>query len=62
MRTEHHAFIEGDRVRSLHRDPFPDGTIVKVLENGFVLIRWDTDVLETALHCDLAKLRNSGAD
>jgi hypothetical protein len=62
MRIEHHAFIEGDRVRAVHRDSFPDGTVIKVLDNGFVLIRWDTETLETAHHCDLEKLRTSGAD
>ena len=55
MSNEHLALIEGDRVRAKHRDPFPHGTVIKVLELGFVLIRWDGDVLETAHHRELTK-------
>jgi hypothetical protein len=56
MPNESHAFVEGDRVRAIKREAFPPGTVVKVLELGFVLIRWDGDVLETAHHRDLVKL------
>jgi hypothetical protein len=56
MPNENHAFVEGDRVRATHREPFPAGTVVRLLELGFVLIRWDGDVLETAHHRDLTKL------
>jgi len=56
MPNEHHAFAEGDRVRAIHRDPFPAGTVIKVLELGYVLVRWDGDVLETAHHRELTKL------
>lgn len=56
MSKEHHAFTEGDRVRAVNRDEFPPGTVVKLLDLGFILIRWDGDVLETAHHRELAKL------
>jgi hypothetical protein len=46
----------GDRVRASHRPGFPDGTVVKILEGGFVLVRWDGDVLETAHPRELTKL------
>jgi hypothetical protein len=55
MSNEHQAFAEGDRVRAIHRDPFPSGTVIKVLELGYVLVRWDGDVLETAHHRELTK-------
>ena len=56
MSNEYHAFAEGDRVRATHRDSFPSGTVIKVLELGFVLIRWDGDVLETAHYHELTKI------
>jgi len=56
MSNETHCFAEGDRVRAVHRGAFPDGTVIKVLDQGFLLIRWDGDVLETAHHGDLTKL------
>jgi hypothetical protein len=56
MSNEKQAFTEGDRVRAIHREAFPAGTVIKVLELGFLLIRWDGDVLETAHHHDLAKV------
>lgn len=56
MPHESHTFVEGDRVRARNREAFPDGTVLKVLELGFVLIRWDGDVLETAHHRELLKL------
>jgi hypothetical protein len=56
MSNEHHAFSEGDRVRAVNRDDFPLGTVVKLLDLGFILIRWDGNVLETAHHRDLVRL------
>jgi hypothetical protein len=50
------AFVEGDRVRALGRIPFPDGTVVKLMQLGYVLVRWDGDVLETAHHSELTKI------
>jgi len=55
MDTSMHVFIEGDRVRAQRRRDFPLGTVVKLMALGFVLVRWDGDVLETAHHSDLAK-------
>jgi hypothetical protein len=51
-----HPFTEGDRVRALRRTGFPDGTIVKLMELGFLLVKWDGDVLETAHHSEVRKL------
>lgn len=51
-----HSFAEGDRVRARRRPQFPDGTVLRVMELGYLLIRWDSDVLETAHHSELAIL------
>jgi hypothetical protein len=50
---------DGDRVRATHRAGFPDGTVIKVLGAGFVLVRWDGDVLETAHPAELTKIPSS---
>jgi hypothetical protein len=50
-----HGFVEGDRVRARHRPEFPHGTVVKLMELGFLLVRWDGDVLETAHNSELLK-------
>jgi len=48
---------DGDRVRAAHRAGFPDGTVMKILDGGFVLVRWDGDVLETAHPRELTKIQ-----
>ena len=60
MTAQLHALLEGDRVSALRRAHFPNGTVMKVMELGYVLVRWDGDVLETAHHSDLTKV-DSGA-
>lgn len=50
-----HAFAEGDRVSALSRPGFPSGTVIKLMDQGFLLVRWDGDVLETAHHRELTK-------
>jgi hypothetical protein len=50
-----HEFGEGDRVAAPSRPGFPKGTILKLMDLGFVLVRWDGNVLETAHHLELAK-------
>jgi hypothetical protein len=56
MTTSHtHALLAGDRVRAISRPSFPQGTIMKLMDLGFVLVRWDGEVLETAHHTELAK-------
>jgi hypothetical protein len=50
-----HSFSEGDRVRAHRRPHFPQGTVLKIMDLGYLLIRWDGDVLETAHHSELAK-------
>jgi hypothetical protein len=51
-----HNFVEGDRVRARRRSQFPDGTVLRLMDLGFLLIRWDSNVLETAHYSELAKL------
>jgi hypothetical protein len=50
-----HDFIAGDRVAAVTRPGFPLGTVLKLMELGYVLVRWDGDVLETAHYRQLAK-------
>lgn len=50
-----HEFEEGDRVAALSRPGFPKGTVVKLMDRGFLLVRWDGDVLETAHHLELTR-------
>lgn len=50
-----HSFAEGDRVRATRRPDFPDGTVLKLMDLGYLLIRWDSDVLETAHYSELQK-------
>jgi len=51
-----HPFAEGDRVRAARRPEFPDGTVLRLMDLGYLLIRWDSDVLETAHYSELTKL------
>jgi hypothetical protein len=60
MPTDRPTFIDGDRVRATQRRGFPHGTVMRVLERGFVLVRWDGDVLETAHQHELTKLDSNG--
>ena len=50
-----HSFVVGDRVASISRRSFPLGTVVKHMELGYLLVRWDGDILETAHHRELVK-------
>jgi len=56
MKKPVHGFAEGDRVRAPRRPQFPQGTVVKVMAEGFLLVRWDGDVLETAHYSELEKV------
>nr|WP_298725644.1 hypothetical protein [uncultured Steroidobacter sp.] len=56
MPKAQHDFAEGDRVRAPRRPGFPDGTVLRLMDLGYLLIRWDSDVLETAHHSELVKL------
>jgi hypothetical protein len=49
-------FKVGDRVRALRRDGFPDGTVVQLLDNGFLLVRWNGHLLETAHGDDVQRI------
>jgi hypothetical protein len=50
MEKHPHSFAIGDAVRALRRPGFPTGSIIQLLDDGFVLVRWHGDLLETA-HC-----------
>jgi hypothetical protein len=50
MEKHPHSFAIGNSVRALRRPEFPEGTVVQLLDGGFVLVRWHGDLLETA-HC-----------
>jgi hypothetical protein len=56
MKKAVHGFAEGDRVRAPRRPQFPQGTVVKLMDEGFLLVRWDGDVLETAHYTELEKV------
>lgn len=56
MEKQPHDFAIGDKVRALRRLDFPDGTVVQVLDGGFVLVRWHGDLLETAHHTDIQRV------
>jgi hypothetical protein len=56
MEKDPHGFAIGDKVRALRRLDFPDGTVVQLLEGGFVLVRWHGDLLETAHHTDIQRV------
>lgn len=51
-----HDFHEGDRVAAISRPGFPSGTVVKRMAGGYLLVRWEGNVLETAHFAELAKL------
>jgi hypothetical protein len=55
-----HNFAEGDRVQAKSRPEFPDGTVLRLMELGYLLVRWDSDVLETAHYSELTKLGSMG--
>ena len=55
MTSTIHSFAEGDRVAAVSRPGFPSGTVLKLMDLGFLLVRWDSDVLETAHHRELIK-------
>ena len=56
MEKQPHRFAIGDKVRVLRRPGFPNGSIVQILDGGFVLVRWQGDLLETAHHVDLERV------
>lgn len=61
MTNPPHAFAEGDRVRAPRRPQFPPGTVLKLMDAGYLLVRWDGDVLETAHHSELSKAEPGGS-
>ena len=55
MEKNHQPFKIGDRVRALRRPGFPEGVVIQLLDAGFVLVRWDGELLETAHHNDIER-------
>ncbi|HEX7114985.1 MAG TPA: hypothetical protein VF193_07620 [Steroidobacter sp.] len=55
------SFHEGDRVYAPGRPGFPHGTVAKLMKHGYVLVRWDGDVLETAHQSELSKAEGAHA-
>ena len=53
MERHPHMFAVGDQVRALRRPEFPTGVVVQVLDGGFLLVRWQGNLLETAHHGDI---------
>ena len=56
-----HDFLAGDRIRCRNRPQFPDGTVLKPMELGYLLIRWDSNVLETVHYSELEKVQTPPA-
>jgi hypothetical protein len=52
-----HDFAAGDRVAARNRPGFPDGTVLRVMDLGFLLVRWDSNMLETAHYTELMRVR-----
>jgi hypothetical protein len=50
-----HTFVVGDSVRASRRPEFPTGIVVQILDGGFVLVRWQGDLLETAHQGDIER-------
>ena len=61
MTNSPHALAEGDRVCAPRRPQFPAGTVLKLMDAGYVLVRWDGDVLETAHYSELSKAAPHGS-
>jgi hypothetical protein len=54
-----HGFAIGDKVRALRRPGFPEGVVVQLLDGGFVLVRWQGELLETAQRSDIERVAKS---
>lgn len=50
------GYAAGDRIRAITRADFPKGTVLKPMENGFILVRWDSGMLETAHRSELERI------
>ena len=49
-------FAEGDRVVAPSRPGFPAGTVMKLMTSGYVLVRWDANVMETSYCAELDRI------
>jgi hypothetical protein len=50
--------VVGDNVRAVRRPEFPQGIVVQILDGGFVLVRWQGDLLETAHFSEIERATN----
>lgn len=55
-----HDFKIGDRVHAPQRTGFPEGTVVRILDDRFLLIHWVGDLLETICYTDIVRSDGSG--
>lgn len=55
MDSQQHDLKVGDQVRAIRRADFPRGTVVQILDGGFILVRWDGQLLETAHYSDVER-------
>jgi hypothetical protein len=55
MDSHLHDLKVGDQVRAIRRADFPRGTVVQLLDGGFLLVRWNGQLLETAHHSDVER-------
>src|SRR5262249_27753264 len=56
--TAPHGFTEGDRVVAPARPGFPAGTVLKLMTQGYLLVRWDANVLESSFHTELDRVES----
>lgn len=50
------GYAPGDRIRATERSGFPAGTVLKAMADGFVLVRWDNGLLETAHGSEIERI------
>ena len=48
-------------MRARARTNFPLGTVLRIMARGYLLVRWDGDILETAHHSEIEKVAVDGA-
>jgi hypothetical protein len=58
MGNQDHNFAVGDRVRARRRPDFPDGTILQVLSDSYLLVQWNGTLLETVHHDDIVHIES----
>jgi hypothetical protein len=59
MDSRTHLFRSGDRALAKHRPEFPHGTVVQLLDKGFLVVHWDGELLETVHHTNIERHEGS---